>query len=196
MSIEKITTAIIDEAKAESEQILNSAAIKSSGVIDQLKKRIKIETEEAVAAAKEEREKIISRRKSVADIDAKKIVLQKKQELIDKSFDDAIESLLSMEEGKYIDFLANLGKSSGFKEGNLIFNEKERDAIGEKVVAKLQADVTGVQFKLSQETRNLKGGYMLQKGQIYINNSVEAIVDEKRQELTGDVASIMFPPEK
>lgn len=196
MSIEKITTAIIDEAKAESEQILNSAAIKSSGVIDQLKKRIKIETEEAVAAAKEEREKIISRRKSVADIDAKKIVLQKKQELIDKSFDDAIESLLSMEEGKYIDFLANLGKSSGFKEGNLIFNEKERDAIGEKVVAKLQADVTGGQFKLSQETRNLKGGYMLQKGQIYINNSVEAIVDEKRQELTGDVASIMFPPEK
>ncbi len=196
MSIEKITTAIIDEATAESEQILNSAAIKSSGVIDQLKKRIKIETEEAVAAAKEEREKIISRRKSVADIDAKKIVLQKKQELIDKSFDDAIESLLSMEEGKYIDFLANLGKSSGFKEGNLIFNEKERDAIGEKVVAKLQADVTGGQFKLSQETRNLKGGYMLQKGQIYINNSVEAIVDEKRQELTGDVASIMFPPEK
>lgn len=196
MSIEKITTAIIEEATAESEQILNSAAIKSSGVIDQLKKRIKIETEEAVAAAKEEREKIISRRKSVADIDAKKIVLQKKQELIDKSFDDAIESLLSMEEGKYIDFLANLGKSSGFKEGNLIFNEKERDAIGEKVVAKLQADVTGGQFKLSQETRNLKGGYMLQKGQIYINNSVEAIVDEKRQELTGDVASIMFPPEK
>ena len=51
-------------------------------------------------------------------------------------------------------------------------------------------------FTLSEETRNLRGGYMLQNGQVYINNSVEAMVDEKRRELTGDVASILFPPEK
>ena len=37
---------------------------------------------------------------------------------------------------------------------------------------------------------------MLQKDQIYINNSVEAMMDEKRRELMGDVALILFPEEK
>ena len=45
-------------------------------------------------------------------------------------------------------------------------------------------------------TSNLRGGYMLQKDQIYINNSVEAMMDEKRRELMGDVALILFPEEK
>ena len=49
---------------------------------------------------------------------------------------------------------------------------------------------------LSDETRNLKGGYMLQKGQVYINNSVEAMVEDKSRELTGDVAGILFPAEE
>ena len=90
MSIEKITSAIIDEAQAECEQILNAAETKNRGVIAQLEKRIKIETDVAVREAGEERERIISRRKSVADIDGKKIVLAKKQQLIDGCFEDAV----------------------------------------------------------------------------------------------------------
>ena len=43
---------------------------------------------------------------------------------------------------------------------------------------------------------NMHIGYMLQKDQIYINNSVEAMMDEKRRELMGDVALILFPEEK
>ena len=51
-------------------------------------------------------------------------------------------------------------------------------------------------FTLSEETRNLRGGYMLQNGQVYINNSVEAMVQDKRRELTAGVAEILFPPKK
>ena len=87
MSIEKITSAIIDEAAAESEQILNVADIKSRGVIRELQKRIDIETDVAIKQAEAERERIISRRRSVAEIDSKKIVLSKKQELIDRCFE-------------------------------------------------------------------------------------------------------------
>lgn len=196
MSIEKITSAIIDEAQTESEQIIHAAELKSRSVITALEKRIKIETDVAIKDAEDEKEKIISRRKSVADIDSKKIILSKKQELINRCFDEAIDFILSMEESKYVEFLANMGKEAGFKEGSLIFNEKERDAIGAKVAEALNAKVPGSNFVLSQETRNLRGGYMLQRGQIYINNSVEAMMDEKRQELTGEVAEILFPPEK
>lgn len=196
MSIEKITSAIIDEAKAECEQILNAAQTRNRGVISQLEKRIKIETEVAVKDAQEEREKIISRRKSVAEIDGKKIILTKKQELINQCFDEAVAHIVSMDEDKYIEFLAAAGKSSGITEGSLIFNDKDKASIGQKVADALNKAVPGGNFSVSEETRKIKGGYMLQKGQVYINNSVEAMVEDRRRELTSEVAAILFPPEK
>lgn len=196
MSIEKITAAIIDEAQAECEQILNAAETKNRGVIAQLEKRIKIETDVAVREAGEERERIISRRKSVADIDGKKIVLAKKQQLIDGCFEEAVEHIVSMDEDQYVEFLAAAGKNTGFSEGSLIFNEKEKTSIGRRVVEALNKAVPEGDFHLAEETRKIKGGYMLQKGQVYINNSVEAMVEDRRRELTSDVAAILFPPEK
>lgn len=196
MSIEKITSAIIDEAQTECEQIMNAARTKGNGTINALKKRIVEETEVAVRDAEEESKRIVSRRKSVADIDSKKIILAKKQELINRCFDKAVEYIVSIEEEKYIKFLTEAGKNSGLSQGALIFNKNERDKIGAKVVDVLNKAVPEGKFTLSEETRNLRGGYMLQNGQVYINNSVEAMVDEKRRELTGDVASILFPPEK
>lgn len=196
MSIEKITSAIIDEAQAECEQILNAAETKNRGVIAQLEKRIKIETDVAVREAGEERERIISRRKSVADIDGKKIVLAKKQQLIDGCFEDVVEHIVSMDEDQYVEFLAAAGKNTGFSEGSLIFNEKEKTSIGRRVVEALNEAVPEGDFHLAEETRKIKGGYMLQKGQVYINNSVEAMVEDRRRELTSDVAAILFPPEK
>lgn len=196
MSIEKITSAIIDEAQAECEQILNAAETKNRGVIAQLEKRIKIETDVAVREAGEERERIISRRKSVADIDGKKIVLAKKQQLIDGCFEEAVEHIVSMDEDQYVEFLAAAGKNTGFSEGSLIFNEKEKTSIGRRVVEALNEAVPEGDFHLAEETRKIKGGYMLQKGQVYINNSVEAMVEDRRRELTSEVAAILFPPEK
>lgn len=198
MSIEKITSAIIDEAQTECEQIMNAARTKGNGTINALKKRIVEETEVAVRDAEEESKRIVSRRKSVADIDSKKIILAKKQELINRCFDEAVEYIVSIEEEKYIKFLTEAGKNSGLSQGALIFNKNERDKIGAKVVDALNKAVPEGKFTLSEETRNLRGGYMLQNGQVYINNSggSHGIARKTGRELTGDVASILFPPEK
>lgn len=194
MSLEKITAAIIDEAKAECEQIMNTARTKSSGTINTLEKRIAVEMEVAVRDAEEESKKIVSRRRSVADIDSRKIVLARKQELIEHCFAEAVAYITSIDEDRYVDFLTRAGQAAGVTRGELIFNEKERAAIGARVTEALNRAVPGGEFTLSAETRNLRGGYMLRSGQVYVNNSVEAMVDEKRRELTAEVASILFPP--
>lgn len=193
MSIENITSAILDEGKAEKEQIINAAKTKSRGVIRELEERIEIETDVAVKEAEDESERIINRRRSVADIDSKKIILTKKQELISQCFDKTIEYILNMDRDDYVRFLAEAGRNTGVTQGELIFNAKERNSIGEDVVKALSAAVPRGEFKLSGETRGHRGGYLLRRGQIYINISVEALVDEMRQELTGQVAAILFP---
>ena len=151
MSIEKITTAILDEAATESEQILNVAKTKGRKIINDIKYRTKVETDLAIREAQEEKAKIIERRKSVAELDSKKIVLACKQECIGECFKKAQDYILNMEETQYVEFLTNLGKASQMTEGVLIFNEKERETIGAKVVAALECLAVSLNYQMRRE---------------------------------------------
>lgn len=191
MSIEKITAAITSEAAAESEEILMAAKMESKGILEEAMAVIQEKTKQELEVAEDEKKKIISRRKSVADIDSKKKVLAKKQEMINQCFDQAIENILNLPEAEYVDFLVALSKDMDIAEADLIFNEKDKNGVGPKV-----AKALGNGFKVSDEIRNIRGGYIIQKGQVFIDNSVEAVVLEKKKELTAQVAAILFPPEQ
>ena len=193
MSIEKITSKIISEASELKEKTLSEARVQSDAVLAEAQKKAQEMVEESKKRGLEEKEKIISRRKSVADIDCRKVFLAKKQELIGQCFDKAVDEIISMDEADYTDLLTALGKNSGLTAGQLIFNEKERAAIGQKVVDPLNAAIPGGSFALSEETRKLRGGYMLMCGQTFINNTIEALVEEARPELVAEVAKMMFP---
>ena len=193
MSIEKITSKIISEASELKEKTLSEARVQSDAVLAEAQKKAQEMVEESKKRGLEEKEKIISRRKSVADIDCRKVFLAKKQELIGQCFDKAVDEIITMNEADYTDLLTALGKSSGLTAGQLIFNEKERAAIGQKVVDGLNAAIPGGSFALSEETRKLRGGYMLMCGQTFINNTIEALVEEARPELVAEVAKMMFP---
>lgn len=193
MSIEKITSKIISEASELKEKTLSEARVQSDAVLAEAQKKAQEMVEESKKRGLEEKEKIISRRKSVADIDCRKVFLAKKQELIGQCFDKAVDEIISMDEADYTDFLTALGKRSGLTAGQLIFNEKERATIGQKVVDGLNKAVDGGNFTLAEETRKLRGGYMLSCGQTFINNTIEALVEEARPELVAEVAKMMFP---
>ncbi|MGN0721002.1 MAG: V-type ATP synthase subunit E [Anaerovoracaceae bacterium] len=193
MSIEKITSKILSEASELKEKTLGEARAQSDAVLAEAEKKAQEMVEAGRKRGLEEKEKIISRRKSVADIDCRKVFLAKKQELIGQCFEKAVDNIISMEEAEYIDLLTALGTDSGMTAGQLIFNESERAAIGQKVVDALNSKVKGGNFTLAEETRKLRGGYMLMCGQTFINNTIEALVEEARPELTAEVAKMMFP---
>ena len=193
MSIEKITSKIISEAQELRDKTLSEAAAQSDAVLAEARKKAEEMVEDSRKRGAEEKEKIISRRKSVADIDCRKVFLAKKQELIGQCFDRAVDDIIAMDKDRYTELLTALGTNSGMTGGQLIFNEKERTDIGQKVVDALNSRIEGGSFSLSEETRPLRGGYMLMCGQTFINNTIEALVEEARPELTAEVARMMFP---
>ena len=193
MSIEKITSKIISEAQELRDKTLSEAAAQSDAVLAEARKKAEDMVEDSRKRGVEEKEKIISRRKSVADIDCRKVFLAKKQELIGQCFDRAVDDIIAMDKDRYTELLTALGTNSGMTGGQLIFNEIERAAIGQKVVDALNSRIEGGSFSLSEETRPLRGGYMLMCGQTFINNTIEALVEEARPELTAEVARMMFP---
>ncbi len=192
MSIEKITSKILGEAEEDKKVVLADAQREASAIVE----AAKYEADDFLAAEEARgldiKEKTISRRKSVADIDCRKLVLQKKQELIDACFAKAVDALASMEEDAYVEFLVGLGKQTGESKGQLIFNTRDKEAVGEKVCQKLNDSVDGANFVLADETRNIKGGFIMQVEKVYINNTVEALVAENKDAMNSEVAAMLF----
>ena len=97
-----------------------------------------------------------------------------------------------MDEKQYVDFLAGLVKKSGVMEGELILNAADKERIGEALAVAVQAAMPDSRIVLSEETRNVKGGFLLKTGAVYYNSTIEALVEEAREELTGEVALQLF----
>ena len=75
MSIEKITSRILGEAEAERDITLAEARARSEAVLAEAEKNAATLLADAERRGKIEKDKIITRRKSVADIDCRKVFL-------------------------------------------------------------------------------------------------------------------------
>jgi len=192
MSIEKITSKIIGDAEEHKRAVLAETREKADAIIEEAKAKAEALLNDEEARGLDLKEKTVSRRKSVADIDCRKLVLQKKQELLEGCFEKAADALVSMDEEDYVQFLVGLGKVAGEREGQLIFNAKDKESIGQKVCEKLTDAVEGGKFELADETRPMKGGFVMQVGKVYINNTVEALVAEHKEAMSGEVAAMLF----
>lgn len=192
MSIEKITSKIISDAQEAAKVTLDEAKNLCDGILAEAEAKAADILKDAGRRGEEDKEKLIARRKAVADIDGRKLTLAAKQQLISDCFEKAVERLAGMEKTQYIEFLAGLVEKTGESEGELILNPKDREAVGAELVTYLSENLAGSSITLSEETRNIRGGFLLKKGSVYINGTVEALIEEAREDLTGEVAGRLF----
>lgn len=191
MSIEKITSRILGEAEAERDITLAEARARSEAVLAEAEKNAATLLADAERRGKIEKDKIITRRKSVADIDCRKVFLAKKQEIIEACFARAIDEITDMPKAAYIELLLHLGKTSGVKAGVLIFNERDKQSVAAEVCHALNCG----SFIVSEKTGKMRGGYLLNTGNVTVNNTIEALVSEAKSELTAETAKLLFPTE-
>lgn len=196
MSVEKITSKILEDAKAQADAITLDANLRAEGIVNEAKENAESLFESYKTRGEEEKLKLIDRKKSVAEIDGRKITLGVKQEIIDKAFKIAAEKIASMENDKYIDFLFEKIKASGIREGEIVMNPTQREEIGTKLVEKLNqnlaSDAEFKGFTLSDETVDAVGGFMVKKGQIYMNGTLENLIEEEYGNIVSSVVEKLF----
>lgn len=196
MSIEKITSKIIDDANADAKALTDHSESQVKEILEEAKEKADEIVADAKAKGEIERDKRLVSRRSVAAIDGRNQILSKQREMIERCFDLAAEKVAGMDTEKYLDFLVNCVKSSKRTEGELILNKKDRDAVGDELVKRLNSENTKAGFVLSEETKNIRGGVMIRFGNVYENASIDAVVEQVRDELTSEVAGILFPEER
>jgi len=198
MSVEKITEKILSDAKEEAGRIEKEYAAR----IEQIRARGKQQIEEIRSQAREEARRRAEDRFqkdiATAELELRKEVLARKQELIGQVFDRARERLLEMKGDKRREFLFQLLLRSVERgDEEVIVSRQDQSLIDEKFLEqanqKLEGDGKKGRLRLSGERRDLPGGFVLRRSKQEINCSLGALIHSVRQELEPDVAGTLFP---
>jgi V/A-type H+-transporting ATPase subunit E len=192
MSVENIAADILEDARQTAEASLAEADNVKKDIISSAEEQADNIKKLAAENAKKDAENIKSRKVSAAELESRKMVLGAKQEAIQKCFDMSLKKLVETPEEKYIDFLANQIAEIPYNEGTIILNKEDRERIGQKLVKAVHEKTKSEKFTLSEDTLNAVGGFVLKSGAIIINSTFETILDSVRNDLTNEVANVLF----
>ena len=218
--IEKITGRIAADTEAEIASIQAEARRQADEITARYEAQAKREAEEIAARGRRSAEERQARLASVAQLDARKLELAAKQEVLSEAFEQALEKLCALPEEEYIQLLTGMvlqAVSTGREQ--LVFSPRDRSRIGKqvvvaaneapelpdaitdskvgaflgKVVNSAAAQITGTGLlTLSEETRPIRGGFILVDGPVEVNCSFETLVRLQREKLENQAAELLF----
>ena len=192
--IEKITARINADAQAEIDRTLAQAREEAARITERYKAQADAEAAALAArsekAAAEREERLVS----VAQMEARKVGLAAKQEMVEKVYERALEKLRTMPQEQYTAVLAALliqASATGTEEA--IFSPEDRDKAGKAAVAKANEQLPKGGLTVSQETRNISGGFILKDNNVEVNCTFDTLVRLQKAETAGAVAKKLFP---
>ena len=190
--IEKITQRITADAQAEIDRVLGAAKEEAAQITARMTAEADAVAAELAAknekSAAEHEERLVS----AAQMEARKVQLAAKQEMLEKAYELALEKLCAMPAEQYTAVLAELMvKASSTGTEAVIFSAEDREKVGKAAVEKANA-ASGKQMVLSDETQPIKGGFILKDQNVEVNCTFETLVRLQKAETAGAVAKKLF----
>ncbi|NCB42766.1 MAG: hypothetical protein EOM59_09120 [Clostridia bacterium] len=190
MSIEQIKDKIIESAHEDARRIFDKGRMESRAKVYEAQRMAKIKVEEAREKAIGDAMTLKSRRKSMANLEARKMQLAAKQEVISSCFEEALSELKKLSKEQYIAMLLRKIKEIDVEEGEILLNKNDRSSIGKEFLVELNKG--GNKFSLSEETIDAAGGFVLRMGRIEMDSTLEMMISSIREEVMTDVVSALF----
>lgn len=190
--IERITARIEADGKAEINAVLEAGRAEAAAIQEKYRRQAEAERaalmERAEKSAREREERLVS----AAQMESRKTILAARQEMVDEAFEQALQRLCALSHEEYVAVLAALlvhSSASGTEE--VIFSKADRERVGAEAVEK--ANAAGKHLTLAEETRSLRGGFILRHGRVEINCAFETLVRLQRGQCAAQVAKLLFP---
>lgn len=193
-NINNLTSKILRDSEERKESILASAEEEKDKILSKkVAKAKELETEiikKAEVEAKSRKERMISS----ASLKVRNDKLAAKQEIIKDVFDKSIDVLSSISGDDFLRFVKNTILSLGnIGEQNLILNKDGMELVDLTFIYDLNQSLGDKgNIKLSSNIGNFKGGFILERDGIEINNTYEALVSSLKDELEFEVANVLF----
>ena len=191
-NIKNITSKILKDAEAGKENILAAAEEEKSKVLSKkvssANEIAKEILEKAEVEAKSKKERVISS----AKLKVRNNKLAAKQEIINEVFEKSIDTLTTLSKEEFLSFLENTISSMNLTgRQTLILNKEGLKFVDSVFIDKLNKKINA-EITLSETAGNFKGGFILENNGIEINSTYEALVSSLRDELEFEVAKVLF----
>lgn len=196
-NISNLTSKIISDAEERKESIIKAANEEKAKIIAKKQSIAELEKsamiEKAEVEAKTRHERIVSS----AELKARNEKLAAKQVVIDSVFEKSVDELYSMSDEEMKNFMKNVIVNSDITgDENIILNEKGKSILDKKLLEEINSELKSNgkigELTISSEVRNFKGGFILEKDGIEINNTFEDLVNSERDDLEFEVAKVLF----
>ncbi len=186
MALSDILDQIEKETAGKMEQLKKDFADKKKTLEQKSKDKQKGIDEDIHQKVDEKSKKILEKAELLAEMEGKNKVLGLKRKLIEEAFDKAVEELVSSP--KYVDLLAAMLKKAEVEGEATIIPAKGKESETKKAI-----EQSGKNYKLADNSANIKGGFILQSEKIEIDNSFETIVkNQLRGELEIQLNKLLF----
>lgn len=194
---EKIQAKILEEARLLADANIKRAKEEATDMINSASKEAEAKRKQIIEKAELEAADIKKRIISVAELEARKQKLKAKQEVVDEAFELALKKLNTLPDIEYQSILIEMisfSAKTGKEEILLSAKDKQRLSPGfiDELNKTLQQKGVSANLKISDETRDISGGFILKSGDIELNNSFEAIIRMHRDDIEPEVIKNLF----
>ena len=191
MSVNNITSKILRDAEGRKESILAAAEEEKNKILS--KKVASAKELETEIEAKSKRERVISG----AKLKARNEKLAAKQEVIEEVFSKSVEKLCKLNDREFVKFIKDSILSLDIDgDESLILNNDGQKIVSKEVVEQINTELKAKglkgEIKISETVGSFRGGFVLEKGGVEVNNTFEALVDSLKDELEFEVAQVLF----
>lgn len=201
---DKIVSSIMSDAQIKADSILGKAEEESNSILEAGQKGALMEKELILEEAKKQSNMKFQQIISEAKMNARRMELEAREEIIEESFKNAEEKLKEIASSDSAEYKESLKQNiieaaTEIGGGELVVFLKESD------VAKIKDSITSIEKDVTEKTgikttleigENIKtiGGTILKtkNGEIEVNNTIEARMLRFKKDLRSEVAAILF----
>ena len=192
MAVDDILKKIKAEAEEAAGRVVASGQSESDGITAEARKRIEAERERLLGRARqrasEERNRIVT----MARLSARRELLEEKQRLIGRVFEETRKSFIGMGRDEYRSLIkAFLGGTVDPGGADVVIDTDEK-RIDQSFLDRVSAELGRGPLKLADERRAIGGGFILKSGRTETNCTLDTILRDARERLEPEVAAILF----
>ena len=191
MSKENLLSKIILDAEAQAEEIKTTAEQARAVALDNAITSFNAEFEKVISKAKTDGEEIITQAVLNAEIEARKILLKAKQEVLSATIERSLEKLMKLPDSEYIALITDMIARVADDGDTVIISRNDEKRLTAEVIAKI-SKVIGKKLTLSNERGDFLGGVILSQNGLDKNMTLENELSEIKQERINKLSTKLF----
>lgn len=181
----KIIDRILTDAEEEARRITVTAKSDEEAILNVAIMKAEKEKAAYMEHAKAEAEKARAKEISGAEMSAKKLILSQKQNILEEVISEAMKSLSDLGDSDYLAVIDEMLDRAEMSTGcEIIVSMADK--------ARLKGFIESKGLKVSDETREIAGGFIVKKGDIEYNYSFESILAVEHEQIEQIAAEILF----